>query len=162
MGHPCVPPPPGWLKKCALPLDFRAKTAQDARQFCVRRFWGPFGFQIDVLGVKLDPFRTLLKVQWGTCVLRRRVFRSSNVYENRTGRSPIFGSAVLGPFWVPNDLLGVKLEPFRNVKVQRGTYVLRRLVLRTSNVIKNSTGRPPIFFSAVLGPFWVPNAPLGV
>ena len=35
MGHPCVPPPPCWLKKCALPLDFRAKTAQDARHF-----WG--------------------------------------------------------------------------------------------------------------------------
>ena len=33
MGHPCVPPPPCRLKKCALPLDFRAKTAQ-------RHFWG--------------------------------------------------------------------------------------------------------------------------
>ena len=91
----------GWLKKCTLPLDFRAKPAQDARQFFVRRFWGPFGFQMHLLGVKLDPFRTL-KEQWGTCVLRRRVFRASNVFENGTGRSPIFCSAVLGPFWVPN------------------------------------------------------------
>ena len=33
VGHPCVPPPPCWLKKCALPLDFRAKTPQDARHF---------------------------------------------------------------------------------------------------------------------------------
>ena len=40
MGHPCVPPPPGWLKKCALPLDFRAKTAQDARHLLGGAFGG--------------------------------------------------------------------------------------------------------------------------
>ncbi len=78
-----------------------SKTEQDARQFFVRRFWDPFGFQMHLLGVKLDPFRTL-KVQWGTYVLRRVVFVPSNVFKNSTGRSPIFCSAVLGPFWVPN------------------------------------------------------------
>ena len=78
-----------------------SNTAQDARQFVVRQFWGPFGVQMHLLGVKLDSFRTL-KEQWGTYVLRRLVFVPSNVFENSTGRSPIFCSAVLGTFWVPN------------------------------------------------------------
>ena len=45
-------------------LIFVQKTAQDARQFVVRRFWGPFGFQMHLSGSELDPFKTL-KVQWG-------------------------------------------------------------------------------------------------
>ena len=93
-------------------LQMYSKTAQDARQFFVRRFWGPFGFQMHLLGVKLDPFRTL-KVQWGTYVLRRLVFRPSNVFKNSTGRSPIFCSAVLaslGPFLGPNVHLKRKMS----------------------------------------------------
>jgi hypothetical protein len=82
-------------------LQMYSKTAQDARQFFVRRFWSPFGFQMRLLGIKLDPFRTL-KEQWGAYVLRRLVFVPSHVFENSTRRLPIFCSAVLGPFWVPN------------------------------------------------------------
>ena len=41
-----------------------SKTAQDARQFFVRRFLAPLGFQMHLSGCELDPFRTL-KVQWG-------------------------------------------------------------------------------------------------
>ncbi len=87
-----------------LGLQMCSKTAQDARQFVVRRFWGPFGFQMHLLGVTLESFRTL-KEQRGTYVLRRRVFVPSNVFENNTGCSPVFGSAVLaslGPFLGPS------------------------------------------------------------
>ena len=89
-----------------------SKTAQDARQFFVRRFWGPCGFQMHLLGIKLDPFRTL-KVQCGTYVLRRLFFRPSNVLKNSTGRSPIFCSAVLaslGPCLGPNVHLEQKMS----------------------------------------------------
>ena len=41
-----------------------SKTAQDARQFFVRRFLAPLGFQMHLSGCELDPFRTI-KVQWG-------------------------------------------------------------------------------------------------
>ena len=84
-----------------LGLQMYSQTAQDARQFVVRRFWGPFGFQMHLLGAKLDPFR-ILKMQCGTYVLRRLVFRPFNVLKNSTGSSPICCSAVLGPFGVPN------------------------------------------------------------
>ena len=93
-------------------LIFVQKTAQDARQFVVRRFWVLFGFQMHLLGVKLDSFRTL-KVQWGTYVLRRLVFRPSHVFKNSTGRSPILCSAVLaslGPFLGPNMHLKRKMS----------------------------------------------------
>jgi hypothetical protein len=122
---------------------------------------GPFWVPNDLLGVKLEPFRNV-KVQWGTYVLRRLVLRPSHVIKNSTGRSPIFGLAVLGPFWVPNDLSGVKLEPFGNVKVQWGTYVLRRLDVVPSNVFENSTGRSPIFGSAVLEPLGFQMHLLGI
>jgi hypothetical protein len=71
-------------------------------------------------GVKLDTFRTL-QVQWGTCVLRSRLLVSSNVFENSTGRSPIFFcSAVFSPFWIPN-------APFKHQTLYReGWWEVRR------------------------------------
>ena len=100
-------------------LQMYSKTAQDARQFFVRRFWGPFGFQMHLLGIKLDPFRTLKK-QWGTCVLRRLVFRPSNVFENSTGCSPIFFRRFFAPLGFQMHLSGCELDPFRTLKVQWG------------------------------------------
>ncbi len=44
---------------------FVLKQNRTPANFCVRQFWGPFGFQLHLLGVKLDPFKTL-KIQWGT------------------------------------------------------------------------------------------------
>ena len=141
-----------------LGLQMWSKTAQDARQFFVRRFWGPFGFQMHLLGVKLDSFRTLESS--GAPMSSAVWFLGLQMY-SKTAQDArqFFVRRFWGPFGFQMHLLGVKLDPFRTLKVQWGTYALRRLVFRPSNVLKNSTGRSPICCSAVLGPFWVPNAP---
>ncbi len=87
-------------------------------------------------------------------------FVPSNVFKDSTGRSPIF-SAVLGTFWVPNTPFKVKLDSFQTLKVPHCTCVLLCRVLCLQMYSKTAQDARQ-FFSAVLGPFWVPNTPFRV
>ena len=98
----------------------------------------PFRSQMHVLGVKLDPFRTL-KVQWGHPVFSAAGVGSRNashthyrlIFVLKTAQDArhFFGLAFVGPFSFPNSVFSSQLHPFRTLKVQWGTLVfLRRRV----------------------------------
>ena len=101
-------------RKSALRARFRPDSSQD--NFIIRlRFWprapGPEALLRNSRYLKGRLRQCGSGVPEPTQVGPGRFFVPSNALKNSTRRSPIFFSAVLGPFWVPNPLFQDQTGP---------------------------------------------------